>query len=128
MRINITDIDEQEVVELLIENLHPGFADSVVQIDLNDGHLYGCSMTQGTIENPANNVIEIARISQNNYFDNMCVCDECKNYGCTYATTDDEKFDEALFNECLYEQIIEALPYNGFTQENIDLQLVDANE
>ena len=94
-------------------------------MDLDDGHLYGCSMTQGTIENPANNVIELARISQNCYFDDMCVCDECENNGCSYATRHEDKYDEELFNDCLYEQILESLPYNGFTQENIDAQLTN---
>ena len=116
----LENIDEQEVVELLIGSLHPGFADSVVQMDLDDGHLFGCSMTQGTMENPANNVIEIARISQNNHFDDMCVCDECKNYGCTYATKNDEKFDEEMFDDCLYEQISEAISFKNFMAHIIE--------
>lgn len=116
----LENVDEQKVVELLIKNLHPGFADSVVQMDLDDGHLYGCSMTQGTIENLANNVIEIARISQNNYFDNMCVCDGCKNYGCTYGTKDNEKFDEEMFDDCLYDQISEAISFKNFMAHVIE--------
>lgn len=49
----IDNVEISEVIELLVKNINK-MGDSVVQMDLNDGHLYGCILMKNEIENPAN--------------------------------------------------------------------------
>ena len=72
----IFGFDVNEIVKLAIEN-HSYMADGVVQYDYKDRKIFGAPFTTGTLENPANPFIEIYRLHQGEYTQNVCNCCDC---------------------------------------------------
>lgn len=100
---NIWNFEATTVAQLAIENHHCQFCDGVVQLDLENGELFGAPFTQGTIENPLNPFIEIYRIKQTE--DLSDICQDCNGYDECYRNG--ELVEEDSFNDCVEDTIIE---------------------
>lgn len=112
IRKMLDEIDLREVAEIIHLTLHPYFTDTVCQIDLETGELYGVNFTTGELESPNSTTIEIARINQNVDFSRMCeYCDDCVN-SCFWENDSHEPNNEELYHECLEDEIYNWL-YNG---------------
>ena len=116
--------------------------DGVVQYDYTTGKLYGAGFTTGTIENPANPVIEVFRLPQGERGEIDCDCNECpfrcedaryngwrKLYPATrkeccvdaYIDNDFDDDFENNFRESVEEQIRDVLyDYIGDTLQKLD--------
>lgn len=88
------------VAKLAIANHFVGFADGVVQLNMDSGELFGATFTQGTEENPQNPFVEIYRLSER--FNPQDICSDCG--GCILLEGETE---EEVFEECLLETIEE---------------------
>jgi hypothetical protein len=75
--------DESKIVKMAV-SCQSEIADGVVQYNYETGELCSASFTTGTVENPANPVIEVFRLPQGEDGKIDYDCDECphNNYDC----------------------------------------------
>lgn len=120
---DIWNLEATTVAQLAIENHQCQFCDGVVQLDLENGELFGAPFTQGTIENPANPFIEIYRIKQTE--DLSDICQFCSGYDECYKN--DELIDKESFHDCVEDTVIEAFR-EEFDKKMINLCIENAEE
>jgi hypothetical protein len=119
-RLNeILEEESDEVAKLAVDNQFVGFADGVVQLDMDSGEIFGAPFTQGTLENPENPFVEIYRLSQR--FNPRDICNDC--YGCTLLEGETE---EDVFNDCLLEAIKE--DFRDYFDERAILDCLEIGE
>jgi len=126
----IFNLDSTEIVKLAVENQNTHF-DGVVQYNYESGKLFGCSMSTGETENPANPFIEVFRLHQGEnvvLFVNHEECDGCDFYDAHHNTmTEDEMKATDRCIECCIDAYVE----NGFEddfepfKEGIERQIRD---
>lgn len=112
----IFNLENSEIVQLAVENQNTHF-DGVVQYDYESGKLFGCSMSTGETENPANPFIEVFRLHQGEnvvLFVNHEECDGCDFYDAHHNTmTEDEMKATDRCIECCIDAYVE----NGFDDD-----------
>lgn len=112
----IFNLENSEIVQLAVENQNTHF-DGVVQYDYESGKLFGCSMSTGETENPANPFIEVFRLLQGEnvvVFINSEECDGCDFYDAHHNTmTEDEMKATDRCIECCIDAYVE----NGFEDD-----------
>lgn len=86
--------DINEIVQKAVE-CHFDIADGVCQYDYSNDKIVGATFTTGTVENPANKVIELLRLSQGEDGELDCKCHE--NGDCPFFKKG--KFDEEMVDE-----------------------------
>lgn len=109
---------EHEIVKLAVE-YQSEMTDGVVQYDYESDELFGAGFTTGTVENPANKVIEVFRISQGEnpiVFINDEECDGCDRY-CKGISHDELRESQ----ECI-ECCIDAYVEDGFDDDFEDFK------
>lgn len=110
---------EHEIVKLAVE-YQSEMTDGVVQYDYESNELFGAGFTTGTVENPANKVIEVFRITQGEnpiVFINDEECAGCDRY-CKGISHDElRESDECI--ECCIDAYIENF---GFDEDFEDFK------
>ena len=114
--MSIFNLDSTEIVKLAVENQSASF-DGVVQYNYESGKLFGCSMSTGETENPANPFIEVFRLHKGEnvvVFINSEECDGCDFYDAHHNTmTEDEMKATDRCIECCIDAYVE----NGFEDD-----------
>ena len=126
----IFNLDSTEIVKLAVENQSASF-DGVVQYNYESGKLFGCSMSTGETENPANLFIEVFRLHKGEnvvVFINSEECDGCDFYDAHHNTmTEDEMKATDRCIECCIDANIENGFEDGFEvfKEGVERQVRD---
>ena len=114
--MSVFNLENSQIVKLAIENQNTYF-DGVVQYDYESGKLFGCSMSTGETENPANPFIEVFRLHQGEnvvVFINSEECDGCDFYDAHHNTMTEDKMKAT--DRCI-ECCIDAYVENGFEDD-----------
>ena len=114
--MSVFNLDSTEIVKLAVENQSASF-DGVVQYNYESGKLFGCSMSCGETENPANPFIEVFRLHQGEnvvLFVNHEECNGCDFYDAHHNTMTEDEF---LSTERCIECCIDAYVENGFEDD-----------
>lgn len=111
----LDNIEISEVCEMLVNNIND-LGDSVVQMGIDDGHLYSCILQKNETENPLNKVVEIYRLDSNINWSDMCVCTDCPNY--------EKIVDEDMMMDCVYDSVYQHL-YDNWDSilKNVERQM-----
>lgn len=91
----------EEILKEAIES-HSQMADGVVQYDYQTGKLAGAAFTTGTIENPANPLIEIFRLPQGEPGEFDCKCHETGD--CPFWIVSDDDFAGGHFDDDMIDE------------------------
>lgn len=103
---------ESEIVSLAVQH-QSSMTDGVVQYNYETDKVYGASFTTGTIENPANPVIEVFRLPQGESGEIRYECDDCP------FQNEDARYDgwEKIYPATREECCIDAYVDNDFSDD-----------
>ena len=117
--------DEATILKLAVDNQSTMF-DGVVQYDYEDEKMFGASFSTGTIENPANPLIEVFRLEQGERGELDCKCHE--NDNCPFWI--EGHFDEDMIDvygddriTCCINGCLESWDLEEDIREDLELQI-----
>lgn len=108
----IFDTENDKIVRLAVAG-QSTMTDGCALWDADNGEMVTGSYTQGTIENPANHLVEVFRLAQGERGEIDCKCDDCpfiKN-----GEYDEDMIDE--YGDCRLDCCINAYVNNDFEDE-----------